>query len=64
MPYGDFKDFLRRVTAGKVLLDKAFNIAKNSKYAGYQRGLSWIVYKFWIKCFLLLKLKYAKPTIS
>ena len=40
MPYGDFKDFLRRVTAGKVLLDKAFNIAKNSKYAGYQRGLS------------------------
>ena len=26
--------------------DKAFNIAKNPKYYGYQRGLAFMVYKF------------------
>ena len=26
--------------------DKAFNIAKNPKYDGYQRGLASVVYKF------------------
>ena len=30
----------------KVLRDKAFNIAKNPKYDGYQRGLASMVYKF------------------
>ena len=30
----------------KVLRDKAFNIAKNRKYDGYQRGLASMVYKF------------------
>ena len=30
----------------KVLKDKAFNIAKNLKYDGYQRGLASIIYKF------------------
>ena len=34
MTYGDFKD----------LLDKTFNIAKNLKYDGYQRGLASMVY--------------------
>ena len=29
--------------------DKAFNIAKNPKYDGYQRGLAWMVYKFFDK---------------
>ena len=29
--------------------DKAFNIAKNPKYDGYQRGLAYIVYKFFDK---------------
>ena len=28
----------------KVLRDKAFNIAKNPKYDGYQRGLASMVY--------------------
>ena len=32
MPYGDFKDLKRRTFFDKVLKDKAFNIAKNSKY--------------------------------
>ena len=30
-------------------IDKAFNIAKNSKYDGYQRGLVSTVYKFFDK---------------
>ena len=37
--YGDFKDLARRTASDKVLRDKAFNIAKNPKYDGYQRGL-------------------------
>ena len=31
MAYGDFKDLTRRRDFDKVLKDKAFNIAKNSK---------------------------------
>ena len=49
MAYGDFKDLKRRTASGKVLRDKAFNIAKNPKYDGYQRGLASIVYKFFDK---------------
>ena len=30
----------------KILRAKAFNIAKNSKCDGYQRGLASMVYKF------------------
>ena len=37
MAYGDFKDLARRTASDKVVRDKAFNIAKNSKYDGYQR---------------------------
>ena len=46
MAYGDFKDLKRRTVCDKVLRDKAFNIAKNPKYDGYQRGLASMVYKF------------------
>ena len=46
MAYGDFKDLAKRAASGKFLNDKAFNIAKNSKYDGYQRGLGSMVYKF------------------
>ena len=38
MAYGDFKVLTRRTTSDKVLRDKTFNIAKNPKYDGYQRG--------------------------
>ena len=31
MAYGDFKDLTKRITADKVLRDKAFNIPKNPK---------------------------------
>ena len=44
MTYGDCKDLPRRTVAEKVLVDKAFNIAKNPKYDGYQRGLASLVY--------------------
>ena len=46
MAYGDFKDLKRRTFSDKVLRDKAFNIAKNPKYEGYQRGTPSVVYKF------------------
>ena len=42
MAYGDFKDLTRRTTSDEILRGKAFNIAKNPKYDGYQRRLaSW-----------------------
>ena len=44
MAYGDFKDLKRRTFSDKVLRNKAFNIAKNSNYDGYQRGLAAIIF--------------------
>ena len=49
MAYGDFQDLGRRTAYDEVLRDKAFNIAKNPKYDGYQRGLVSMVYKFFDK---------------
>ena len=49
MAYGDFKDLTRRTASYKFLRDKAFNIAKNLKYDGYQSGLASMVYKFFDK---------------
>ena len=47
--YSDSKDLTKRTVADKVLRDKAFNIAKDPKYDGYQRGLASVVYKFFDK---------------
>ena len=49
MAYGDFKDLARRTASDKALRDKAFIIAKNPKYEGYQRGLASVVYNFFDK---------------
>ena len=49
MAYGDFKDLRKRTIADKVLRDKAFKIASDRKYDGYQRGLASMVYKFLTK---------------
>ena len=49
MAYGDFKDLKRRTASDKILRDKAFNIAKNPKYDGYQRGLVSMVSNFFDK---------------
>ena len=46
MAFRDFKDLARRTAADKVFRDKAFDIAKNSKYDGYQRRFPSMVYKF------------------
>ena len=45
MAYGDFKDLTKRITFDKILRDKAFNIAKNPKYNGYEKGLALMIYK-------------------
>ena len=39
MAYGKSKDLVKRAQSDKVLRDKAFKIASNPKYDGYQRGL-------------------------
>ena len=49
MAYEDFKDLKIRTFSDNILRDKAFNIAKNHKYDGYQRGIASIVYKFFDK---------------
>ena len=49
MAYGDFNDLAKRTAADKVLRDKAFKIASDQKYDGYQRGLASMVYKFFNK---------------
>ena len=40
MAYGDFKNLTRRTASDKILCDKAFSIAKNPNYDGYQKGLA------------------------
>ena len=48
--YGKFKDLAKRTQSDKVLTDKAFQIAeKKTKYDGYQRGLSSMVFRFFNK---------------
>ena len=47
--YGDFKDLARKIASDKVLRDKVFNIAKNSKYDGHQKGLASMIYSFFDK---------------
>ena len=49
MVYEDFKDLPKRTAADKVLRDKAFKIASDQKYDGYQRGLASMVYTFFDK---------------
>ena len=47
--YADHKDLINRTQADKVLKDEAYDIASNTKYDGYQRGLASMVYKFFDK---------------
>ena len=44
--YSDSKDLTKRTIADKNLKNRAFDIAKDPKYDGYQRGLASMVYKF------------------
>ena len=45
MAYEDFKSLTRRTTSDKISCDQAFNIAKNPKCGGYQRGCFSMVYQ-------------------
>ena len=40
MADGKYKDLAKRAESDKVLRDKAFKIASNPNYDGYQRGLA------------------------
>ena len=44
--YSNSKDLTKRTVPDKILKNRAFNIAKDQKYDGRQRGLASIVYKF------------------
>ena len=44
--YADNKDLLNRTRADKIVRYKAYGIATNPQYDGYQRGLASKVYKF------------------
>ena len=46
MAYGKSKDLIKRTQSDQVLREKAFKIASDAKYDGYQRGLASMVYSF------------------
>ena len=46
MTYCESKDLSRRTQSDKFLRNKAFEIASNPKYDGYQRGPASMVYMF------------------
>ena len=46
MARGKYRDLTKKSQSDKVLRDKAFKIASNPEYDGYQRGLAFMVFKF------------------
>ena len=46
MAYGKSKDLAKITQSDKVLRNKAFKIASDPEFDGYQRGLASMVYKF------------------
>ena len=60
--YADHKDLINRTEADKVLRDKAYDIASNPEYDGYQRGLASMVYKFFDKKSIGSGVKKLKDT--
>ena len=49
MAYSKYEDLEKRAQSDKVLKDKAFKIASNPRYNGYERGLTSMAYKFFDK---------------
>ena len=47
--YADHKDLINRTKSDRALRDKAYDIASNPEYDGYQRGLASMVYKLFDK---------------
>ena len=46
MACGGFKGLAGKTASDKILRDKAFNIARNPKHDGYERGLASMVFFF------------------
>ena len=49
MVYGRYKDLTQRTQSDRLLRGKAFEIASNLKFDGYERELASMVYKFFDK---------------
>ena len=47
--YSDSKDLAKGTILDKILINRAYEIAVNPKYDGYQRGLASMMYKFFYK---------------
>ena len=60
--YADHKDLINRTKSDKVLRDKAYDIANNPEYDGYQRGLASMVYKLFDKKSMGSGVKKLKDT--
>ena len=43
------KDLAKRTNSDKLLKDRAYEIARNRNYDGYQRALASMIYKFFDK---------------
>ena len=64
MAYGKTKDLVRRTKSDKFLRGKAFKIATDSTYDGYQRGLASMMYKSFDKKSKGSGRKWVKLSIS
>ena len=64
MAYGKSKYLTKRAQSDKVLRDKAFKIASDTKLDGYQRGLASMVHKFFIKSLVRVALLLSQITNS
>ena len=64
MAYGKSKYLTKRAQSDKVLRDKAFKIASDTKFDGYQRGLASMVHKFFIKSLVRVALLLSQITNS
>ena len=64
MAYGKSKYLTKRAQSDKVLRDKAFKIASDTKFDGYQRGLASMVHKFFIESLVRVALLLSQITNS
>ena len=60
--YADHKNLINRTKSDKVLRDKAYEIASNPEYNGYQRGLASMMYNFFHKKSMGSGVKKLKDT--
>ena len=60
--YAGHKDIINRTKSDKVLKGKAYDIASNPEYDGYQRGFASMVYKFFDKKSMGSGVKKLKDT--